>query len=35
VLSPVRRVGGIIFLFDEDGKRYTHYVDTATDVAYE
>ena len=32
--SPVRRVGGLIYFFDTDGKRYREYVDIATDVAY-
>jgi len=34
VLSPVRRAGGLVFFFAEDGTRLRHYIDTATDVAY-
>ncbi|ORU94511.1 MAG: hypothetical protein A6F70_08985 [Cycloclasticus sp. symbiont of Bathymodiolus heckerae] len=34
ILSPVRRAGGLVFFFDEDGKRHKQYIDTATDVAY-
>lgn len=34
VESPVRRVGGLVYFFDTDGKRYREYVDMATDVAY-
>jgi len=34
VLSPVRRAGGLIFFFDEDGKRLREYIDVSTDVAF-
>jgi len=34
VLSPVRRAGGLIFFFDEEGNRLRQYVDASTDVAY-
>jgi len=32
--SPVRRIGGLVYFFDEEGKRYYEYVDAATEVAY-
>lgn len=34
VMAPVRRFGGLVFLYDDAGNRYRQYVDTESNVEY-